>query len=117
MTQSKKQLDELFGSVANDTPSLEANELLTLLENKTTGNLGLRPSQILTTKEDRKRGFLYKGVFIMTLIAIAITALLFYHESSPVVTPEIAVSNPGSNSNSESRIVKEEKPSQSLLTK
>ena len=57
MTPEKKQLEELFQRVTNDTPSLERDELRSLLEQKTSVLLPMSPLQTSVNNEDRKRGF------------------------------------------------------------
>src|SRR5437867_2484686 len=81
MTQSKKQLDELFGSVAHDTPSLERDELHSLLDKKISGTLPSGPLQTSITK-DRKRGIITKGLLTMTTIALLLTAFFFFFNPS-----------------------------------
>jgi hypothetical protein len=80
MTQTKKQLDELFKSVASDTPALERDELRLLLEQKASGNPTMEPLQ--TSITTRKRGYM-KGIITMSITSILLTAFfLFYSNGS-----------------------------------
>ncbi len=79
MTQTKKQIDELFGSVASDTPSLVRDELRVLLDKKTSGNLGMGSMQ--TTTITRKRGFYKKGIMTMSITAILLTAFFLFYSN------------------------------------
>ncbi|MFI5263316.1 MAG: T9SS type A sorting domain-containing protein [Candidatus Kapaibacterium sp.] len=100
MTQKKKQLKDLFQSVEKNTPSLERNELQSLLDKKTSGNLPMGPLQTSVINEDRKRGFIKNRVMIMTFIGAFITAMLLLfsnHEanksSQPIISAEIGKSS------------------------
>src|SRR5881227_1507263 len=102
MTQKKKQLKDLFKSVENDTPSLERNELRLLLDQKTSGTFPMGSLQTSAIKEDRKRGFIIKGVFIMTLITIIITAFLLSQEPSSDIFPsKVSVMKPNTTAEPE----------------
>ena len=86
MTPEKKQLDDLFQRVTTDTPSLERDELRIMLEQHASGNLPVIPSQASIITKDRRGGFRNKGLFIMTIAAIAITAFLLFRPSSEPVS-------------------------------
>ncbi len=94
MTQPKKQLDDLLGSVSHDTPSLKRDELRSLLEQKTSGNLPMSPMQTTIISEDRRRGFYKKGIIIMTLIGVFFTAMLLLfstREENKLTAPKMAL--------------------------
>ena len=78
MTQMKKQLNDLFKSVASDMPALERDELRSVLDKKASGNASMGPLQTSIIKEDRRRGFAIKGKLIMTFIGVFITAILLF---------------------------------------
>ena len=117
MTPSKKQLDELFGNVAHDTPSLEHDELRSLLDKKISGALPMGPLQTSITKEDRKRGLYKKGAFIMALTAFFISTFLVLFNNNIIEHKKhtVSITTPNSVDNKVNSLLPEKKKSEEAV--
>ncbi len=91
MTQTEKHIDHFFNSVIANTIELKEEELHSLLEKRSSDNRDRKSLQKSLPNEDRVIGFKTKGIILMTLIAIGITAFLL--ASSPTLTPVKSVDN------------------------